>query len=342
MGVSLEIKESVKILEDLGFKVTTKEDLLKVEVPSWRVDDVSLPEDIIEEVARVYGYFKLPSILPYQTEQTPYSRANDQFYWEQRAREALKYWGFTELFTYPMVSESMLEGPTTEAVSIKNPLSEDNVHMRRTLVPSLLEAVRENKNREALAIFEISNAYIKQKQGLPKELLKLAGIYKKPKASFFDVKGIIEALLQDLGISDVEFKKAESGAVGADVYIGHDLLGEIEVLEQNLIDFELDFGTILKHASLKKVYKPTSKFPESVEDLRFEIDPDILYSKIEKTILGESSLVKSVSLLDVYQNKKTFRIVYQSQNHNLTNEEITEVRERIIAALKKSFKATLA
>lgn len=342
MGVEVPLTQSEKILKDLGFEVKIEGKTIHAKVPSWRASDVEIPEDLIEEVARVYGYFKLPSVLPYEPTQTPYQQTLDQFYWEKRAREALKYWGFTEVYTYPMVSEDLLEEAPDNSVTIKNPLTEDHVYMRRTLVPSLLEAVRENKNRTDLKLFELANIYIKKPKSLPNEQLRLAGVYRCEKADFLKVKGIIEALLSDLGIKDLDFKPTKSGAVGADVYIGKNFVGEIEVLERDLIDFELDFDLILKHVSQSKIYKPTSKFPEAYEDLRFEIDETIPFSKITKVIKEQSKLVRRVELLDVYQNKKTFRIVYQSEEKNLTANDIKEVREKIISALAKSFKAKLA
>lgn len=304
-------------------------------MPSWRTDDVEIPEDLIEEVARVYGYFRLPSVLPYEKNQTPYNQTKDQFYWERRARVALKYWGYSEIYTYPMVSEDLLEDSPEKSVTIKNPLTEDHVYMRETLVPSLLQAARENKNRTTLKLFEIANIYIKKAKSLPDEKLRLAGLFRQEKADFFEVKGLIEALLSDLGIKSPEFKNTKSGGAGADVYIGKDFLGEIEILESDLIDFELDFDLILKHVSQAKIYKPSSRFPEAVEDLRFEIDKTILFEKIVGKIKEQSSLVKRVELLDVYQNKKTFRIFYQSDEKNLTNDEISQVREKIITSLKK-------
>lgn len=339
IGIDIPIKTAAKILEDLGFEVNVKEDELSAKVPSWRLKDISISEDLIEEITRVYGYHKLPNVLPSSSTQQPYHLSSDEFYWEMQTRNALKFAGFTEIYTYPMVSEDLLEGDPQDSVTIKNPLTEDHVYMRRTLVPSLLEAVRENKNREELKLFELSNVYLKRTKDLPEEKLRLAGVYKKEKADFLDVKGILEGLLTDLGISDVEFRSAKTGGVGASAYIGRDYLGEIEVLEQDLIDFELEFDTILKHATNHKIYKPTSKYPEAIEDLRFEIDETIPYEKIVRNIREQSDLIRRVELLDVYKTKKTFRIVYQSKERNLTSEDLTELREKITTGLKKSLKA---
>ncbi len=339
IGLKIPLKVSSQILESLGFKTKTIGSILKVDVPSWRINDVQIEEDLIEEIARVYGYLKLPSTLPAFETGEPYNLATDRFYWEQKVKNALKYFGFTEIYTYSMVSENLLEVAPSEAVTLKNPLTEDHVYMRTALVPSLLNATRENKNREELKLFELANVYVKHERKLPDEKLKLAGILKNPKANILEVKGIVEALMNDIGIENVEFKKTPSGAVGVGVYIGNDFLGEIEKLDADLIDFEFDFETILKHATLKKIYKPVSKFPESIEDLRFEIDEAVPYEKIVRTIKQQSGLIKKVELLDVYKNKKTFRIIYQSDERNLTGEDLEQARQKIISALKKSFRA---
>src|SRR3989338_3983934 len=317
VGTDIPLKTSKKILEDLGFQTNIIDSNIKAKVPSWRLNDVQIEEDLIEEIVRIYGYQKLPSRIPAFETGEPFSLATNQFYWERTVKDALKFFGFTEVYTYSMFSEDLLEVSTDDAVTIRNPLDSDHV-------------------------------YIKKQKNLPDEKLKLAGIYKSstslvldknPKASFLDVKGIIEALLEDLGISAFEFKPTESGAFGAAIYIGKDSLGEIEQLEEDLIDFEFDFETILKYATLKKVYKPISKFPESIEDLRFEIDETIPYEKIVRNIREQSNLIKDVSLLDIFQNKKTFRIIYQSYEKNLTNEDLTNLREKITSVLKSKFKA---
>ncbi len=342
IGIEIPGAVSAKILKDLGFHVKKDGKTLIVDVPSWRSDDVSIEEDIAEEVARVYGYHKIPSIMPGLETGEPYNLESDQFYWEGRIKKALKYFGFTEIYTYSMVSSVLYEGPLEDAVSLRNPLSEDNVHLRRTLVPSLLEAINENKNREELRLFELSNVYHKRKGDLPQELQKLAIVIKKNKLSFFEVKGVAEALLQDLGINEIEFKETRDGTIGAEVFVSEKSIGQIEMLDQNLGDFEFDFATILKHASLKKIYRPISKFPTAVEDMRFEIDPEIKFEKIIKTIREQSTLIKDAILLDAYKDKKTFRVTYQSDEKNLTANDIKPIREKIVEALSKSFKAESA
>lgn len=338
IGVNVPAKTSVEILNKLGFNAKLSGNNITVSVPTWRLGDVGIEEDIIEEVARVYGYHKLPSTIPPLTKADDYSLTDDPFYWDKRVKNALKYWEFTEVYTYSMVSEEILEGPIKDSVKIKNPLTQDMVYMRKTLVPSLLEAVRENKNRENLKIFELSNVYHPRQNNLPDEINMLAGVIKKENVSFYEIKGIIEQLLNDIGIEDLSFTAKESGGLGSSISIKNDYIGEIEILEENIANFELNFETIKKHANLKKIYKPLLKFPSIIEDMRIISDPKVSYKKIVSVIKKQSELIADVSLLDIYEDKKTFRIKYQDPNKNLTNEEVSKIREKITLALEKELK----
>lgn len=340
IGIQIPEKKVIEILEGLSFEVKKAKDTLSVTPPSARVQDVTIPEDVIEEVARIYGYHKLPNVLPPLPTASPYNMGSNQFYWEERAKNALKYWGFTEVYTSSLISEDMLEVNPKDALKLADPLSSDMVYLRTTLIPSLLSAVRNNKNIGTIRIFEMANIYLKKKASLPDEVLILAGAIKRENASFFNAKGIIEGLFKDLGISKYEFKKGEIET--SDIYVFGNKVGEIEVLDRNLIDFELNFDMLLKYVTLKKTFTPLPKFPAAVEDLRVKIDPDVNFAKIVIAIKKASNLISRVELLDTYEDKKTFRITYQSAERNLTGAEITEVRGKLLEHLKKDLGAELA
>lgn len=342
IGVSVSEKQVVQILEGLDFKVTKVKNGISVIAPSARTQDIEIPEDVIEEVARMYGYHKLPSILPPVTDTPPLNLSSSPFFWEKKTRDALKYWGFTEVYTYSLVSEDMLEISASDAVTIANPLGSDMAYMRTTLIPSLLDVVRENKSFDEIKIFELSNVYYKKINSLPDEISFLSGVVKKEQVSFFEIKGIIEGLFVDLGITKYEFKKTEGGGAGADIFVWGKKLGEIQILDRSIIDFEINFTDLLKYVSMKKVYVPAGKFPAAVEDLRIIIDSNIEYEKVVATIKKASTLVSTVELLDTYQDKKTFRITYQSREKNLTGADITELREKVIDHLKHDLQAELA
>jgi phenylalanyl-tRNA synthetase beta chain len=341
IGASIPLTKAASMLEGLGFQTKADGDVFTVTVPSWRVADVAIEEDIIEEVARLYGYHNIQSLLPPMTDITPKTLGSDIFFWEKRVKEAMKYWGYTEVYTYAMVSESMYEGPLEQAVTIQNPLTEDGTYMRNTLIQSLLQVIHENRNREVIQVFEIANVYTKNGDELPTETRMFAGVLKKPKASFYDVKGLLEQVFTDLGIKHVTFVTLEKGGMGADIQIQNVKIGEVEVLEEGFINFELNFESLLTHATLKKTYTPLSKYPPLVEDLAFIVPDTVKTGDIISVIAKQSPLITTVSLLDKFQDSRTFHIVYQSNEKNLSSDDIKSIREKIIKSLTDTFSVTL-
>lgn len=341
IGITIPAKKAITILNALGFSPIEKNNNLEVQIPTWRSNDVSIEEDIIEEIARVYGYHRLPSILPGAKSLESFHLTTGPFYWEARVKNALKYWGFIETYTYSLVSEDLLDGPTDEAVKVKNPLSEDLVYLRKTLVPSLLQVIRENKKRDTIKIFEISNVYHKKSHALPDETAMLAGVIKKKNVSFYEIKGVIEQFLTDIGVQHARFTQRKNEELGADVYSKDVLLGNIEVLDDNLINFELNFETIIKHATMRKDFKPLAKYPPIIEDIAIIASETTATGELIDEIKKQSALITSVSLLDQYEDTRTFHIIYQHKERNLTNEEVGEIRKKILTALKQKFDAKL-
>lgn len=337
VGVEIPLAKSTQILEGLGFKVKKIKGTLEVEVPTIRVNDVINQEDIIEEIARVYGYHKIPSQIPTFSNNKTVSYAN-RFYFEEKVKNAFKYWGYTEVYTYSLVSEDLYEGPIEKAVKIKNPLNEDSVYLRNSIVPSLLQIIENNKNKETIKIFELANTYHRKEGSLPEETLKLSGAIKNQSVSFFEAKGLIEQLFEDLGIKNYKFKQRKE-SLGAEVLIENANIGYIEMLDNSTLDFELDFEIILKNSNLKKIYKPLAKFPPVIEDLTLVLDDAINTEDVLSEIKLQSFLILDVNLKDKYENSRTFHITYQAQDKNLTNKEAAEIREKIITAVTEKFRA---
>ena len=339
IGVTIPEETIIKILEHLGFKVFKNKKEFTVEVPSARLNDIEIPEDIIEEVARVYGYHKIPNVLPQSTEQAFYHQDTNEFFWIKKIKDAFKFWGFNETYTYSLISEELFDGPIERAVKLKNPLTEDRAYLRNALIPSLLEVVKDNKNRQEFKLFEISNIYIIKKSGLPDEILKLAAVLKHDQVSFYEGKGIVEQLFKLLGIANYKFKKTEDGLDGSDIMINDKKVGSIVVDEE--VALELDLIELLKHVTAKKIYKPSAKFPPVIEDIRVEVQPHHTFNELSDAIIKASDLVYDVSLLDIYENKKTFRVTFLNKTRNLTNEEIAPVREKIYKLLEDNFAAKI-
>jgi phenylalanyl-tRNA synthetase beta subunit len=213
------------------------------------------------------------------------------------------------------------------------------VYLRRTLVPSLLQVSEENKRRDSQNLFEIANVYLKRKTGLPDERLHIAGLLKGQSATFTKGKGVVEQLFKVLGITKFGFEKKDDGIDGAIISTKGSIVGSIEVGEE--ITFELDLAQLLIIATAKKTYKEPAKFPPVIEDVRVEIPAHYGFLKIVKAIKEVDNLIHDVSLFDVYGTKKTFRITYLNRLANLTNEEITPIRERIYTVLMTKFKAKI-
>jgi len=364
MGIKIELPEAKKILESLGFVVKLETGNWKLEtlVPHWRNGDVTIPEDLIEEIARIYGYHNLPSLLP--SGEIPQQKKSFTFVWENKVKEALKFWGFSETFNYSMVSESTLvkaEINPAECLKIANPLSEDWIFMRPSLIPSLLEVVTKNQPETSeIQMFELANVYIPTASDkLPNEILMLSGALTGNQ--FFQVKGIIEALLAELEITHYNFspyqlKKTFYGKIfhpfrTAEITIGQDslgIVGEINPIilarfgiKGRVVVFDLDFNELVKYATTTKKYTPVLKYPAIIEDLAFIVPPKTLVGEMIQLIKSTSLIIQSVELLDSYKDTRTFRITYQSEKKTLSDKEIEKIRKKIIDKVRINFKAKL-
>lgn len=361
IGVKMAKKKMIKILESLGFQSEIINDSsILFAVPHWRDEDINLSEDLIEEIARIYGYHRLPSNLP--EGKIPLVTQNPLFQWEKEIKTGLKNWGFTETMTYSMVSQSQLEKchlHPKDSLKISNPLTEDLVYMRPSLIPSLLTVVSEN-NQEEIEIFELANVYLYQANNqLPQENSMLTGL--STKGEFYQAKGIVETILKTMGVKNHQFETYElkqtfygkvfHPARTAEVMVKNNslgIVGEIDPhilarfgIKKRVVVFDLDFQALIKNASRVKKYQPISKYPAVIEDLAFVVPPKSLVGEMLEKIKKTNQLIVSVELLDSYQDVRTFRITYQSHRKTLTDNEVKKIREKIINQAKKKFKAKL-
>ena len=363
MGIEIPKNEVVDILRSLGFSILHSPfSILHFSVPHWRDNDIAIPEDLIEEIARIYGYHNLPSLLP--TGEIPQQKKSFTFVWENKVKEALKFWGFSETFNYSMVSESTLvkaEINPAECLKIANPLSEDWIFMRPSLIPSLLEVVTKNQAQTSeIQIFELANVYIPTTSDkLPDEIPMLSGALTGNQ--FFQAKGIIEALLAELGITHYNFtsyqlKKTFYGKIfhpfrTAEITIGQDslgIVGEINPIilarfgiKGRVVVFDLDFNELVKYATTTKKYTPVPKYPAIIEDLAFVVPEKTLVGEMIQLIKSTSLIIQSVELLDSYKETRTFRIAYQSEKKTLSDKEVEKIRKGIIKLAEKKFGAKI-
>jgi len=353
LGLPIQLNKVKEILQSLGFKLSVtnqKLPIIKAKVPSWRAEDICIPEDLIEEVTRIYGYHNLPSFLPPLFKIPQQSEQN--FYWEDKARFILKNWGLTETLSYSMQSRQELEKFNLQPqkhLKIKNPLSEDWLFMRTKILPSLLSIVKQNSGkREKIRIFEMAKVYLPRKAKLPQENLRLNLLLNGQK--FFQLKGLCQALLEEMGIK-VEFKKFDQDSScwqinrTAEIKSGRKKLGLVgqlkkEVinkfeLKKNIAAADLDFDQISRLANRKKTYRPIPKHPPVIEDLTFVLRPKTSFEEMVTIIKKTSPLIHQVRLLDVYKQSFTFRLSFLNPRKNLTKTAVAKIRKKVILQVKK-------
>lgn len=348
LGLDLNKNQIKGILAGLSFNAIWKGDDLLVSVPSFRAHDIELSEDILEEVARIYGYHNLPSQLMQGT--IPVIPSDTPFKFESRVKNFLKGVGGVEVYTSSLISENHVS--PKPALMLKNPLGADSSYLRTSLAPSLIDAAYENKHiKVPFHLFEIANVYLPKKGALPDEKMILAGIFSQ--YNFRNAKGIVESLLQDNKI-DFSFEPLDSTyfAPGKRVEIrsGKVYLGQFGILdgenfispEPNLfIYYEFDCETLRKVGAPTVTYKPLPKYPSHIEDITLVLPQRTKVGDVLKTIKSVGALINEVELIDIYKDAYTFRIWYQNPKKTLSDTEVEEIRNKVLSEVKKKFGAIL-
>lgn len=323
LGISIAEKEVLDLLQRLNLKPLKKpKDIIEVTIPTYR-NDLKIEEDLIEEVARLYGYNKFPKTIPrgqIPTAQIPYFKDYEM---EKKIKNILSACGFSEISTYSLISEKdLLENSIApdKTLRVDNAVSRDFEYLRPSLIPNLKKALLQNKPYfEKISLFELGKVYVGSSIDNTKEFYYFSGISNTK--NFYEIKGIIEKIFEDFGINDDGAKY-------------------IQIFDEGIY-FELNLSDILSKINLLKKYKSIPKYPPIIEDLAIEVSEKITVGDILEEIKKQSPLIREISLLDVFENSRTFHIVYQHRERNLTNEEISKIREKISEALKKKFKIRL-
>jgi len=320
LGKKILPKEINNILKRLGFVVRGS----LVTVPTFR-QDIFLPEDLIEEVVRIYGYDKIPSVFPIVS--LAPSRRNLDIFWENKTKDIMKEFGFTEAYNYSFVSQG-----SDSAIELENPMSQEHKYLRENLISNLKKNVKFNKNNfKDIRLFEIGKVFSRPAV----EESRLAGI--NLLGSFYDIKGIVEGLLNKLGISDIKY--IENGRQSASVEVGQEKIG---VIGENY--FELNFDKVKKLASEEVLYRPISRYPSAVRDLAILVPRQTkVVQVLNKINIAGGKLVRDVDLFDIYQGEElpqgkknlAFHIVYQSETRTLKSKEVDEIHQKIIKTLEK-------
>lgn len=351
IGTGLADKEIASILTDLGFAPTVTKTDITVTVPSWR-RDMEIDVDIIEEIARIYGYHRIAGRLP--EGELPMTSPDPQLAWEEEIKVRLRDWGYTELYTYSMVSEERMDAfgqNKSKAYKITNPLSTEWTYMRPHLLMSVLEAVKTNlKTTKDMKVFELSMTYKYRAGDLPLETPTLIVVWTGH--VFGEAKGLAEALFDIFGLDSQNLEN--TGKQSLSMYNKNRLsLGEFGSVGELHAEFlatldirtpltllHINFGTLTAHAKSTKKYIPIPRYPPIVEDLSFVVPEGSTVGPLIAALKAAHPLVSDVHIIDVHEDSRTVRITYQNPQKNLTSEEIVPIREMLIHLAKDKFRLT--
>ncbi len=395
LGVEVPTDEIVRILSSLEFRVSgstggKEPETLNVTVPSHRLD-VTWPIDLVEEVGRIWGYNRFPTTLMH--DELPPQRANLHLEGTERVRDLLVGCGLDEVITYSLVdvedegnlwpqgaSPPPLGGAGGgRGVRVLNPLSAERAYLRRTLLPSLLHTTCENlRFLDRVVIFEIGAVYLPVGgQTLPDEPRRLGIVMTGPLEArswlagqdrtpmgFYDLKGVVEALLAGLGLEGtfeldehLAFHPGWCAQVSVeDSVVG--VMGELHPLvreafglpAQAVCALEFDLDRLLAAWGAPRMMAPISVHPPVYEDLAVVVGQDMPAVRVRDLIAQTGkSLVRSVVLFDVYRGEQVgsgkkslaYRITYQADNRTLTDREVAKLRAKIVRRLERELSATL-
>ncbi len=361
LGINLDSNTVKEIYERLGFTVTG-EDILTVYVPSRRLD-VNIKEDLIEEAGRIYGMDNIKGKLPVLNVITgTYNKTR------RKIKNKLVDLGLNETLSYTLIPYNNVKEFTIdnfEPISLADPMSEDRSTLRYSLLYSLKEIYKYNKDRnlENISIFEMGKGFYKE-DGIYKETNKLAilmtGDYyldiKNTKVDFYVIKGVLEELMDYLGFNNryrlvvsnlpKEFHPGQS----AIIELQGKQVGVIGKLHPNIVKgdvyaLELDLDKVLANRSSKMTYKEISKFPSSTKDIAFIVNKNVTCEELEKTIKKAGGrILNKCELFDLYigenvdQNSKSlaFKLVFSDPTHTLSEEEVMNSFNKIIEEVEKT------
>ena len=397
LGAEIPVDEMVRILEALEFEVRVDKETRKqgnkddslvylstcllVTIPSHR-QDIAIPADLAEEIGRIYGYDRLtPTLLE---DELPPQRRNAALEGEEKVRDILAGAGLEEVITYSMIDvrdEARLDADaaTLPHVTVLNPLTADRSHLRRTLLPSLLNTARNNlRFADRVAIFEVGRVFIPQPdEVLPAEPRRLAAVMIGPREAatwlghdaaplgFFDIKGVAEALVARLRLANIKWERGQHPAMhpgrtarlvagGREVGLVGELHPQVraafDLPEQPVAVLELDLDALLAGWTDAHEMADLSSQPPIYEDLALLVDDAVPAAQVADLIRQSGGkLLTDVRLFDVYRGgqvpagKKSlaYALTYQAADRTLTDEDTKKLRGKIVARLERELGAVL-
>ena len=404
LGTTLDTPEMVQILSNLGFdvkangpgnyqagegtlkksaetpkQIPSSKNPLQVTVPTFR-SDVTREIDLIEEIARVYGYDNIPTTLP--KGDIPIPAPNPSTEVRKHIKHFLLAAGMMEAINYSFCDPNCFDKirfaadhPLRDVLKLQNPLSPEMSVLRTTLIPSLLENAQHNRNHQidTIALFEIGSVFIRN--SAEKEPERVTGIfagqvgdgvysnpYREP--DFYDIKGLVEGILEVCGIVDYTLEKTDAptfhpgrnaAVLSSNRQIG--IFGEAhpEVLENYDLPykaylFDFDMEALVDAAIFTKRFEPISVYPKVERDLAIVVDKAVLSDMPTGLIYATGGeLVESVRLFDVYEGEQVpegkkslaYAITYHSATETLTDKAVNTLHDKVVKRLNQELGAEL-
>ncbi len=371
LGTDIPTEEMVKYFDALGIKTDLEN--MTVTPPSFR-PDLEGEADIAEEVARFYGYDKIPVTL--LSGEATCGKKTERQQMQDEVNELLNAQGMYEIYTYTFTSPSIFDklnipsdSNLRNVVKISNPLGEDTSVMRTTTIASMLDILARNYNyRNASArLYEVGKIFIpSEKEGeLPSEPVKITmGMY-GDKVDFYDIKGICESLFANLHVENVKYEAVTNNSTFhpgrcAKISVGGKVLGIIgEIhpavgrkfgIETPVYIGELDFENIFLNINTDVKFKELPKYPAVTRDIAMLVDKNVPVAEIEEIIKKASGkMIESVQLFDVYEGEQipegkksvAYSAVYRASDRSLTGEEVQKVFDKVVKNLENQLGAQL-
>jgi len=380
LGVEFSLDQIIEALVSLGFdcKPDNSASEVWVTAPYWR-SDIHQAVDLVEEVARIIGYEKIPMTM--LSEPLPRQDPSPIINLKRELGRILTGYGFQEVITYSLTSEEMLNKLLPEPhlfkpepLRLANPMTAEQEYLRTNLRANLLAALAANRRHEedSIRLFELGRVYLSRPSNLPDESEVLCGILSGPRldkwwqgenglVDFFDAKGAVEGLLGQLGV-EASFELSQDESLHptrqAAIIIAGNRLGVVgeahpKVLEafdlsENACLFEINVTALSPFTVGHKMFQTIPRFPVTVRDMALVVDTEITHQQLQD-IIKSFPLVSRVTIFDVYSGEQVppgkkslaYRVIYQSPTHTLAEKEVNKVQQQILEKLTREFGATL-
>ena len=367
LGLEIPQNETLDILNRLGFKTEVNEDNIHVTVPTRRLD-ISIKEDIIEEVGRMYGLDKIPSKMPTADIKPGHYNKN-----LRDLKDKLVSLGLNETISYALIPEKEVKKYTTdnfEYIKVNDPMSEERSTLRYSLLYSLKEIYEYNKarNQKDICIFEVGKSFYKENNEYKEDYklgILMTGKYYEgmdtENVDFYIIKGVMEELFAYLGYENRYYLKKEDlpkelhPGQSASIYINNKKIGVIgllhpQVTKDNIYVLEINIDYLFENKTGKIKAKEISKYPSIVKDLALVVTKDKTSEEIINAIKKSGGrLLTDIKLFDIYEGENiglenksmAYSLIFQDPTRTLSDEEINQLFNKIIKESCEKLNATL-